>query len=38
MATPGTMLRTTWGQVDATSLSDFSRVLTDNITGNQVIL
>jgi hypothetical protein len=32
------MIRTTWGQVDATSLSDFSRVLTDNITGNQVLL
>lgn len=38
MATPGTMISTTWGQVDATSLSDFSRVLTDNITGNQVLL
>lgn len=38
MATPGTMLRTTWGQVDATSLSDFSNALTDNITGNQVAL
>ena len=38
MATPGTMLRTTWDAVDATSLSDFSRVLTDNITGNNVVL
>lgn len=38
MATPGTMLRTTWAQVDATSLSDFSNALTDNITGNQVAL
>ena len=38
MATPGTMLRTTWAQVDATSLSDFSRALTDNITGQQVAL
>ena len=38
MATPGTMLRTTWAQVDATSLTDFSRVLTDNITSNQVVL
>lgn len=34
----GTMLRTTWGQVDATSLSDFSGILTDNVTNNQVIL
>src|SRR5262245_23303680 len=38
MAVPGTMLRTTWAQVDATSLTDFSRVLTDNITSNQVVL
>lgn len=38
MATPGTMLSTTWTQVDSTSLSDFSRALTDNITGNQVAL
>lgn len=38
MATPGTMIRTTWDAVDATSLSDFSRVLTDNITGNNVVL
>jgi hypothetical protein len=34
----GTMIRTTWGQVDSTSLTDFSRVLTDNITNNQVVL
>lgn len=34
----GTMLRTTWGQVDSTSLTDFSRVLTDNITSSQVVL
>ena len=38
MATPGTMLRATWDAVDATSLSAFSRVLTDNITGNNVVL
>jgi hypothetical protein len=38
MATPGTMLRTTWGQVDATSLSDLSRTITDNITENNIML
>jgi len=32
------MLSTTWTQVDSTSLSDFSTALTDNITGNQVVL
>src|SRR5262245_61211658 len=38
MATPGTMLSTTWSHIDATSLSDFSRTLTDNVTTNQVVL
>src|SRR5262245_13761248 len=34
----GTMLRTTWGQLDATTLSDFSKVLTENITSNKFLL
>jgi hypothetical protein len=34
----GTKLRTTWQGIDATTLDDFSREITDNITSQQLVL
>jgi hypothetical protein len=34
----GTKLRTTWQGIDATTLDDFSREITDNITSQQIVL